>query len=253
MRVTVLIENESHQEGLIPEHGLALYVRHESGDVLLDAGQTGAFLPNARVLDCPVEAVPLAVLSHGHLDHADGFSSLFPLNEQVKVYARSSALDPRYNAENGRYNGVCDVLRQEYSHRFVLSDDQREILPGLWLVPDSVDHEQSLVAETERGLVVMNSCCHAGVADIVEDILQRFPGQKVHAVIGGFHLMGSGGTSTLGMEPESVRALARRLTEDLGVEAVYTGHCTGIPGFALLQETVPDRIHYIRTGDILTF
>lgn len=251
MQVKVLIENEGCAS-FIGEHGLSLYIRHNDSDILLDAGMSGDFLQNAALLDCPVETVTTAVLSHGHYDHADGFPALFRCNGAVKVYARPAALDPQYSA-NGRYIGLCDSLLNEYSDRFLLSDECRTIADGLWLVPDDLEHEQSLVAETGLGLVVMNSCCHAGPDKIVADILARFPGQKVHALIGGLHLMGPGGVTTLGPDPYAVRALARRMTEELGVEAIYTGHCTGGPAYALLQEAAPGKIHSIHSGDVLEF
>ena len=251
MQIKILIENEGTAP-FIGEHGLALFLRHGDTEVLLDAGMTGDFLQNAARLDCPVEGITTAVLSHGHFDHADGFSALFERNEKVQVYARTAVMDPQYG-HDGRYIGLCEPLLRQYADRFILSDEFRAIAPGLWLVPDAVDHEQSLVAETEDGLVVMNSCCHAGVADIVADILQRFPGKKVRAVVGGFHLMGPSGPATLGPEPDEVRALALRLTEQLGVEEICTGHCTGTPGFALLQEAAPDKVRAIHPGDILEF
>lgn len=251
MQITVLMENGS-REGLCAEHGLSLYVRYGGGAVLLDAGASGDFIQNAHQLDCPLDTIHTAVLSHGHYDHADGFPALFRLNDTVKVYARPRALDPQYDAD-GKFIGLSALLREKYAGRFDLSDEPRSLSPGLWLVPDAVEHEQSLVAETGGGLVVMNSCCHAGADHIVADILARFPRQKVRALIGGLHLMGPGGVSTLGMESDTVRALARRLTGELGVEEICTGHCTGTPGYALLEEAAPGKVRPIHAGDILEF
>lgn len=252
MEITVLIENETRSDSLCAEHGLSLYIRHNGYRVLLDAGKSGQFAPNAAALNCPLDDLHAAVLSHGHYDHADGLSALFEQNREIKVYARIAALEPQYSAD-ARFIGVAPDLVEQYRDRFDLSDEQREILPGFWLVPDSIEHEQSLVVETEQGLVVMNSCCHAGGDRIVADILARFPGQKVYALVGGLHLMGPGGVSTLGKDPDEVRALARRLTGELGVEYICTGHCTGAPALALLQEGCSDRIRTLHTGDILNF
>lgn len=251
MRLTVLMENGS-REGLCAEHGLSLYVRFGGACLLLDAGESGDFVQNAAALGCPLDTVHTAVLSHGHYDHADGFPALFRLNDAVRVYARPAVLEPQY-AGDGRYIGLSALLREEYAGRFDLSDELRSLAPGLWLVPDAVEHEQSLVAETESGLVVMNSCCHAGADNIVAGILERFPGKKVRALVGGLHLMGPGGVSTLGMEPGAVRALARRLTAELGVEEICTGHCTGAPALALLEEAAPGKVRAIHAGDTLEF
>ena len=251
LNITVLIENETNRDTLCCEHGLSLYLRYGEHNILLDAGQTGIFARNAAPLNCPLDTLDAAVLSHGHYDHADGFVAFFETNKTLKVYARPAVMEPQYNGS--RYIGLKSELIEHYTDRFNLSDEQREILPGLWLVPDTVEHEQSLVAETEQGLVVMNSCCHAGGDNIVADILARFPGKKVHALIGGLHLMGPGGVTTLGKQPEEVLSLAHRLTDELGVTYVYTGHCTGAPACKLLQEASAETFRMIHTGDTLTF
>lgn len=252
MKVTVLMENTS-PGSLIHEHGLSLHLSYRGHSVLLDAGSSGRFTDNAAALGVDLSAAEAAALSHGHWDHADGLGAFFACNTAAVVYARPAALLPRYREKDGSYNGVSPALVEQFRGRFDLADGPREILPGLHLIPDSVDHEQSLVAETDRGLVVMNSCCHAGAGYIVKDILARFPGRRVHAIVGGFHLMGHGGTATLGVAPGIVRNLARWLTDELGVELVYTGHCTGAPAFALLQEELGEKLTYLRTGLILDF
>ena len=50
-----------------------------------------------------------------------------------------------------------------------------------------------------------------------------------------------------------MRNLAHWLTDELGVEQICTGHCTGEPAFALLREELGDRLTYLRTGLILDF
>ena len=73
------------------------------------------------------------------------------------------------------------------------------------------------------------------------------------ALIGGLHLMGPGGVATLGKSPEEVRALAHRLTDELGVTYICTGHCTGAPACDLLREVSPEAFRMIHTGDRLEF
>ena len=253
MQITVLVENTASQ-GLCGEHGLSLYLRHAGRSWLLDAGQSEQFAQNALVLDCPLEEVSAAVLSHGHYDHADGLPTLLQRNPNVKVYARTAAVQPRYDPHKpGRYIGICAALTGPFRDRLVLGDEPLTLAPGLWLIPDALDHEQSLVAEGKEGLVIMNSCCHAGVAEIVAEIKARFPGKPVRAVLGGFHLMGPGGVTTLGKTPEEVAGRVRTLLCELEVGEIYTGHCTGQPGFELLKKAAPERVHGLHTGDVLEF
>ena len=255
LRLTVLIEN-SAPEHLIAEHGLSLHLQYEGHAYLLDAGTSGIFVRNADALGIDLGQVEAAALSHGHDDHAGGFSAFFARNRRASVLARPAAVEA-YRLDTAdplrRPAGVDPDLFSRWAGRFDLDDGPRPLGPGLHLIPDQVATQQSLVAETSRGLVVMNSCCHAGAAEIVRDVRARFPGQKVHALLGGFHLVGKHGMGSLGVAPERVTLLARRLIDELGVDRVYTGHCTGHPAFQLLSGAEPGFFQPLRTGDILTF
>ena len=254
MKITVLMENHA-PDALVCEHGLSLHMEYRGRNVLLDAGASGRFAENAAALGVDLSAVELAVLSHGHWDHADGLGAFFEANARARLYARPAILEPEWLDAGGEreFIGVNPALLERYAARLDLDDGPREILPGLHLVPDAVAHEQSLVAETARGLVVMNSCCHAGAGYIVRDLLERFPGQKVHAVLGGFHLMGLRSPDSLGVAPGIVKNLGRWLCGEMGVEQIYTGHCTGGPAFALLMVELGDKVHHLQTGDTISF
>jgi 7,8-dihydropterin-6-yl-methyl-4-(beta-D-ribofuranosyl)aminobenzene 5'-phosphate synthase len=107
------------------------------------------------------------------------------------------------------------------------------------LYPDSFLHEQSLVFDTERGLVICNSCSHGGVDNIIQEIGAVFPDKQIYAMIGGFHLYKD--------SEAAVRALADRIRKT-GVQKIYTGHCTGDRAFAILKEELGDCVSQIYTG-----
>lgn len=86
--------------------------------------------------------------------------------------------------------------------------------------------------------MVLNSCCHGGVVNIVKGVLDQFPGQRVYALLGGLHML-SPGANALNCPPDYVRQVAAALLE-LGVEHLWTGHCTGPAAFALLKEELGD-------------
>ena len=109
---------------------------------------------------------------------------------------------------------------------------------------DDFSHEQSLVFETEKGLVIFSSCSHAGATAIIEEIAQTFPGRKVHGIIGGFHLYNK-------TEAE-VRSLAARIRET-GIEFICTGHCTGDKAYDILKKELGDSLCQLHVNKVMEF
>lgn len=105
--------------------------------------------------------------------------------------------------------------------------------------PDDFSHEQSLVFETEEGLVIFNSCSHGGADNIINEVKATFPDKKVKAIIGGFHLYEK--------PKKEVRELAKRI-KNTGIQEVYTGHCTGKKAYRVLKEELGDMVHQLNVG-----
>ncbi len=279
MKVTVLMENTALEGcGLTPEHGLSLYIEYRGRKLLLDAGASEKFADNAQALGVDLAAVELAVLSHGHNDHAGGLGQFFRLNRQAPVYICAGAAGPVYaeHPDGRRFIGIDREVWTEFRSRFAEVEGTSPLTEGVWLVPDTLRdpaftgratnllyqrgegdfipddfrHEQSLVLEEERGLVVFNSCSHTGIVNIVRGVLEQFPGKKVFAVVGGLHMFGRDHTG-LNCTPEYVYQVADTLKK-LGVEEIYTGHCTGEMALSLLRERFGPGCHALSTGKVLT-
>ena len=280
MKVTVLIENTAPDgSGLAFESGLSLYIEYKGKKILLDAGISGDFAANAEKLGVDLKAVELGVLSHGHFDHSDGLRAFFPLNDKVDFHLRPGAEGPYFSMKpTVHFIGIHRDIWRDYRNRFRFVDGIHELGEGMWLLPDGdVDpefvgrakdlvykrgeddfipddfrHEQSLVFETDRGLVVFNSCSHSGIVNIVRGVQKMLPGKKVFAVVGGFHMFGKNTPNGMNCSEEYVYKVADALKE-LGVEEVYTGHCTGLPALALLKERFGAGCHGLTTGMTFTF
>lgn len=278
MKITVLMENTALEGcGLVPEHGLSLYIEHRGRKLLLDAGSSGKFADNAQALGIDLSAVEAAALSHGHYDHADGLRRFFQVNNHAPVYVRPGADGPHFSmGKDGPYFiGIHRDICTQFRDRFAAVEGLYELTEGAWLVPDLVRetsgrsdgllykrgeddfipddfrHEQSLVLEGEKGLVVLNSCSHGGIVNIVRGVTDQLPGKKVYAVVGGLH-MAAKGQGALNCTPEYVFRVADALRE-LGVEEVYTGHCTGETALELLKERFGSGCHALATGQVLSF
>lgn len=278
MKVTVLVENTAPQDsGLTLEHGLSLYIQYRNHNILLDAGCSQAFARNAQALGIDLTQVDLAILSHGHYDHADGLRYFLELNPTCKVYARPQAGGPYFSTSTGspRFIGIHRDIWEKHQDRFNCGEGVRQPAPGVWLVPETVHggpfasretnllrklgpdqfvpddfvHEHSLVLEGADGLVVFNSCSHGGIVNIVQGVRDTL-GREVTTVVGGLHMFSAKAPSGLNCPPEYPGQVARALKEQ-GVRRVYTGHCTGEAALTLLREELGDALIPLTCG--LTF
>lgn len=281
MRATVLIENTAPEgSGLAFESGLSIYIEYNGKKILLDAGISGKFASNAEQLGVNLKDVELAVLSHGHFDHADGFRAFFPMNDRAVVYHRKGAGGPYFatNTVPPHFIGIHRDIWNGCPDRFQEVEGIYPLCEGVWLlpdgpvdpeffgrakdlkfkrgeddfVPDDFRHEQSLVFETEKGLIVFNSCSHSGIVNIVRGVQAVLPGKKVYAVVGGFHMYGKNTPNGMNCTEEFVYKVADALKE-LGVEEVYTGHCTGPEALALLKERFGAGCHGLTGGLVFEF
>ena len=258
MKITVLIENQP-SGNLCAEHGLSLAIEYRKKHYLLDTGASDAFTKNAEKLGISLSEIDSAFLSHGHYDHSGGYEAFFAQNQKAKVYAKEEIQEACYSGSDSsrNYIGIPEELLEHYRDRFILIKEDCEIEPGIWLIshkskdgskrgirahmyrkknerffPDDFAHEQSLVFETAKGLVLSP--------------------KKVFAVLGGFHLKGASGLDSLGVPKEEVEQMGPSLLS-MGVEEIYTGHCTGFAAYEILKTSCGSHLHDLKTGTVITF
>lgn len=274
MEITVLIENTTDSE-LICEHGLSLFIEFNGNKYLLDSGQSGSFMDNAKLLGIDVSQAECAILSHGHYDHAGGFGRFFEEISDMKIYAMNSAMEEYYSASGGMHSiGIPKEILNKYSDRFIKVDRITCIGEGIWLIPhttkglssigsraglyrrigeeiipDDFSHEMSLVFDTDKGLVIFNSCSHAGLCNIIHEVKSALPDKKIHAFLGGLHMKGmKDGVEYCTFSEMEIEEIAEFLKAE-GVEYIYTGHCTGCVGAGLLEKVCQfTKVHRITTG-----
>ena len=186
MKVTVLVDNLRNGP-LKGEWGLSFLIEYEKWKILLDTGASGLFARNARRLGIDLGEVDHAVLSHAHNDHSDGMSAFFRENDHASLYIREKAEEDCYSQKwlRKKYIGIKRGELKRYQDRIVRVAGDYELEEGIYLIPhkaaqleraglragmyrrtgrhwrpDDFSHEQSLVFETQKGLVIFNSCSH---------------------------------------------------------------------------------------------
>lgn len=271
MIVKVLIDNITKDE-LISEWGVSFFIEYQGHQILLDTGAGGNFAENAKKLGVNLEEIEYGVLSHAHYDHADGMPTFFRENKSAKFYLRKGTAENCYGKKNFfmyKYNGIREGVLDNYADRIEYVEGDYQLMEGVYLIPHKVQglekiakkvhlyvkengkmfpddfaHEQSLVFDTPKGLVIFNSCSHGGADNIITEVSATFPEKEIFAYIGGLHLYKS--------SEEDIRALAQR-TKETGITKIITGHCTGDEAFSILQEELGDIVEQMHTGMEIEF
>ena len=110
------------------------------------------------------------------------------------------------------------------------------------IIPDPVLDDMALIVDLEDGIAVITGCGHSGIINIAKHSI-RLMGKPIKALIGGFHLRGADERILI----ETAEELGK-----IGVEKLYTGHCTGIEEFAYLK-TKLGNVEGLHVGKVVEF
>ncbi len=265
LEMIVLIDNAA-EEPLSGEWGLSIMINADGRKILLDTGASDLFARNAGCLGISLDDVDTGVLSHAHYDHSDGLETFFSLNRTAPFLMREGTCENCFGIKEGvlTYIGIQRGVLKKYGDRIQYVQGVYEIAEGMWLVPhrtadysaiakrndlytvnrglrqpDNFVHEQSLVIETEQGLVVFNSCSHTGMTNILTDIRQMLGRGDVIAYVGGLHLFK--------MTDEELEKICMEI-QNTSIAHIFTGHCTGGYAFGFLRDRLGQRIDQFSSG-----
>jgi len=282
VRITTLVENRPSPDdpALQAEWGLSQCVEIGGRRLLLDMGASDAFARNAERLGIDLSSIDAAVLSHHHSDHGGGLRRFFELNDHAPVYlGQAPAGEPtgRLFGLVSRRIGLDAHLMALHAARVRTVRERTEILPGVFVLPDIGRHHarpagnRILFVRTSSGfapddfrhelvvalrdgdvLAMLTGCSHSGVLNMLDRVQQEFPGMRIRAVVGGFHLVALPPFKRMSESVADVAALGRAIL-DRGVEVAWTGHCTGDKAFDALRGTMAERIQPLHTGKRLEF
>jgi 7,8-dihydropterin-6-yl-methyl-4-(beta-D-ribofuranosyl)aminobenzene 5'-phosphate synthase len=113
------------------------------------------------------------------------------------------------------------------------------------LIPDKFRHEIATAFNLKgKGLVLLTSCSHRGVVNAIKQAQAASGIDKIHAVIGGFHLAP--------YQDEYVQQTVAALKE-MNIDYIIPLHCTGEPFYDKARAEMPGKVLRSYTGTRFVF
>jgi 7,8-dihydropterin-6-yl-methyl-4-(beta-D-ribofuranosyl)aminobenzene 5'-phosphate synthase len=146
---------------------------------------------------------------------------------------------PTARLEAGAPGSACDA-----TFHFPPGTVKMEAKPGE-LVKDIFWGEHATAYNVkDRGLVVISSCGHAGIVNSVRQIQKSTGIEKVHAVVGGWHLA---------PYPDELIAKTVEAMKQINPDYLIPMHCTGFRTLMAVQREMPEKLIMPSTGTRVVF
>lgn len=175
-RITIVYDNNSLKPELTADWGFAAVVEVKTSKigeeyygerVLFDTGaDSNILLENMRKLNIDPRSIKKVFISHSDYDHVGGLPGFLRINSQVTLYLPAS-----------------------YSRAFSAKQIERvsnstEIGKDLYSTGEIEGREQSLIVNSQKGLILVVGCAHPGLEPILESASQY---GELYALVGGLH------------------------------------------------------------------
>jgi 7,8-dihydropterin-6-yl-methyl-4-(beta-D-ribofuranosyl)aminobenzene 5'-phosphate synthase len=278
LKITVCAEDSvTYESPYLGQHGISFLLTAQRDDIartiLVDVGQNAqALLENMEKMEIAASCIDAVVITHCHYDHTQGLSTVLkaigkndlPVIAHPDIFRLNFITDP-YLRHVGVMKGDTRADIEAAGGLLFLTRDPLELMPGLVttgevaratdfeevgialytlhegeLQSDPMSDDISVVASVkEKGLVIITGCSHAGIVNIVKQAVRITGTDKVHGILGGFHLIDAPDTR--------IRKTAQALQE-FDPDWVYAGHCTGFRAQVELFQLFKDRFSPLHTG-----
>ena len=227
LKITILYDNTMFKNGTTADWGFSCLVEGMEDTILFDTGTQGSILQhNIDQLNIDLSEVDQIVLSHHHLDHTGGIWTVLNQHSAVTVHVPQS-FDQSFidRVTNTGATVTTHNLPDSICRKICLTGEMGQDIK-----------EQSLILDTDSGLVVITGCSHPGIVEILERARQ-VRNRPIYLVVGGFHL--------LNHSSSAVEAIINDF-QSMNVKNVAPTHCTGEAPIAAFQAAYGN--HFVQAG-----
>jgi 7,8-dihydropterin-6-yl-methyl-4-(beta-D-ribofuranosyl)aminobenzene 5'-phosphate synthase len=229
----------------------------------IDLGKTAAF-----------------ALSHGHFDHYSAAIQILKAN-QAKIkkgtpfYVGDEAFYQRFSLRPGTTEAMdLGQLKKEdleaLGLKVVEVKNSTQMIPGTYLTGniqrvttyekdnvnllikrgekpevDDFHGEQAVFFNVKgKGLLVLSGCAHPGIVNTVKQAQKASGIERIHAVMGGFHLIGA--------KPENIQQTVADI-KAMKPDHIVPTHCTGFEAISAFSKEMPAQFILNTAGTKYTF
>ena len=264
MKITVLVDNNTYIDRyFLGEPALSFYIEDEEKRILFDCGYSNIFFENARKMGIDLRFLDYLVLSHCHLDHTWGVETLIREYTEAQLekqnfqkpllIAHPKIFVSTYVDGVGEIGTLLSENKIQPHFSLQLSKDPvaltenliflgeiPRVFPFETMLPigrkvgekedDLVPDDTALAYQSEKGLVIITGCSHAGICNITEYAKKVCNDHRVVAIIGGLHLL---------EPPKEQLAGTLGYIKELDLNALYACHCTDFASKCALAKVAP--------------
>jgi 7,8-dihydropterin-6-yl-methyl-4-(beta-D-ribofuranosyl)aminobenzene 5'-phosphate synthase len=256
LKITVLSENVAGK-WCRAEHGLSFLVEADR-KILFDTGSSDLIGYNAQILGINLSEFDTIVLSHGHDDHSGGLMQF----QSQQLICHPDTFIERFRKSNSSSLGIKwseAEIREKFNvqtsvdpvklseqiyflgeiPRITKFESQSTAFKKADGADDFVLDDSGLAVLTNKGLVVISGCAHSGICNMVLHAQKVSGVEKIHAVIGGFHLQND----------DKITRKTIGWLKSNRVEQVIPSHCTALPAqLAILKDY---SFIQVKTGNVI--
>jgi 7,8-dihydropterin-6-yl-methyl-4-(beta-D-ribofuranosyl)aminobenzene 5'-phosphate synthase len=248
---------------------------------MFDYGLNAAgVMNNIALLGIDIGKASAFSLSHGHYDHYSNAVAIIKQHQSripagTPFYVGEEAFAHRYSVRPGAtepadFGQLQKSDLEALGLKVVEVKSSTQIIPGAFFTgniervtsyekvpptllikrgekpePDDFRGEQGLFFKVKgKGLVVLSGCAHAGIVNTVKQAQKVSGTDKVHAIMGGFHL-------TIA-KPERIQSTVADI-KAMKPDYIVPAHCTGFEAIVAFSKEMPEAFTLNTAGTKYTF
>jgi 7,8-dihydropterin-6-yl-methyl-4-(beta-D-ribofuranosyl)aminobenzene 5'-phosphate synthase len=211
LTISVVYDNQEYDPKFRLGFGFSGIVKYKDRYLLFDTGgDSPTLLENMETLGIKPSQISSVVLSHIHGDHTGGLLGFLEKNSNVNVYVPASFPSSFKDEIKSTGASLTEV------------DEPAKISNNIYSTGElgTFIKEQSLIIDSDKGLIVITGCAHPGIVEIIKKAKEQHNKSVYLAIVKEFR--------------------------KLGVEKVAPSHCTGEPAIHAFTEEYGD--NFIKSG-----